>query len=111
MNPYDAKAGTIKTSIAEGNDQGVYYQCTASKDGKMTITLKNITSGVACDIRVDVTNSNFITQQYLLSQSADGKTLTVDVEAGNEITINIVALPDEDYKYPAANIETVLSFS
>ena len=111
MNPYDAEAGTIKTSITEGNEQGVYYQCTVSKDGKMTITLKNITSGVACDIRVDVTNSSFITQQYLLSQSEDGKTLTVDVEAGNEIVINIVALPDEDYKYPAANIETVLSFS
>ena len=111
MNPYDAVAGTIKTNIAEGNDQGVYYQCTAAKDGKMTISLKSVTSGVACDIRVDVTNSNFITHQYLLSQSDDGKTLVVEVEEGNEIVINIVALPDEDYKYPAATIETVLSFS
>ena len=111
MNPYDAVAGTIKTNIAAGNDQGVYYQCTAEKDGKMTISLKSVTSGVECDIRVDVTNSSYITQQYLLSETEDDKTLTVDVEEGNEIVINIVALPDEDYKYPAASIETVLSFS
>lgn len=111
MNPYDAKAGTIKTNIAAGNDQGLYYQCTADKDGKMTIKLKNITSGVKCDIRVDVTNENYITQQYLLSETEDGKTLTVDVEKGNEIKINIVTIPDEDYKYPAATIESTLSFS
>lgn len=110
MNPYDAKAGTIKTNIAAGNELGVYYQCTAEKDGKMTITLKNITSGVDCDIRVTVTDSSYIPQQYLLSES-DGKTLTIDIYAGDEIEINIVTLPDEDFKYPAATIESVLSFS
>ena len=111
MNPYDLTAGTIKTNIAAGNEQGVYYQCTAEKDGKMTIQLKNITDGNKCDIRVDVTNSDFITVQSLLSQTEDGKTLVVDVEKGNEIKINIVVLPDEDYKYPAATIDTVVSFS
>ena len=111
MNPYDLKAGTVKTDIAAGNEQGLYYQCTAEKDGKMTISLKNLTNGVECDIRVNVTNSDLITQQHLLSETEDGKSLTVDVEAGNEIVINIVALPDEDYKYPAATIETVVSFS
>lgn len=111
MNPYDAVSGNITTNIAAGNEQGVYYQCTAEKDGKITITLKNITSGVQCDIRVNVTDSNFITRQRLLSESEDGKTLTMDVEAGTEIVINIVALPDKDYKYPAATIETTLSIS
>ena len=111
MNPYDLTAGTIKTNIAAGNEQGVYYQCTSEKDGKMTIQLKSITNGAQCDIRVDVTNSDYITVQSLLSQTEDGKTLIVDVEKGNEIKINIVALPDEDYKYPAATIETVISFS
>ena len=111
MNPYDATAGNIKTNIAAGNEQGVYYQCSAEKTGTMKLVLKNITSGVQCDIRVDVTNSSYITQQYLLSQSDDGKTLIVEVEEGDEITINIVALPDENYKYPAATIETNLSFN
>ena len=77
----------------------------------MTIQLKSVTSGVECSIRVDVTNSDFITHQYLLSESADGKTLVIDVEEGNEIVINIVSLPDEDYKYPAATVESTLSFS
>lgn len=111
MNPYDLTAGAIKTNIAAGNEQGVYYQCTAEKDGKMTIQLKNITGGNKCDIRVDVTNSDFITVQSLLSQTEDGKTLVVEMEKGNEIKVNIVVLPDEDYKYPAATIDTVVSFS
>ena len=111
MNPYDAKAGTIKTNIAAGNEKGVYYQCIAEKDGKMTITLKSVTSGIKCDIRVTVTDESYIPQQYLLSETKDGKVLTIDVFKGDDIEINIVALPDEDYKYPAATVETVLSFS
>ena len=111
MNPYDAEAGTIKTHIAAGNEQGVYYQCIAEKDGKLTVTLKSITAGVKCDIRVTVTDSSYIPQQHLLSETEDGKTLTIDVYAGDDIEINIVALPDEDFKYPSADIETVLSFS
>lgn len=111
MNPYDLTAGAIKTNIAAGNEQGVYYQCTAEKDGKMTIQLKNITGGAKCDIRVDVTNSDFITTQSLLSLTEDGKNLIVDIEQGNEIKINVVSLPDEDYKYPAAAVEFTVSFS
>lgn len=111
MNPYDLTSGTIKTVTAEGNDQGIYYQCTAEKDGKLTIQLKSITNGATCNIRVDVTNSSYITHQYLLSETEDGKTLTIEVEKGNEIVVNIVALPDDNYKYPAATIETVVSFS
>lgn len=111
MNPYDAKAGTIKTDIAAGNEKGIFYRCTAEKDGKLTITLKSVTSGVKCDIRVTVTDSSYIPHQEILSETADGKTLTVDIVAGDDIVINIVSLPDENFKYPAATIETVLSFS
>jgi hypothetical protein len=110
MNPYDAKAGTIKTNIVAGNEQGVYYQCTAEKDGKMTIVLKSVTSGVKCDIRVTVTDESYIPHQYLLSETEDSKSLTIDILANDSIEINIVALPDENYKYPAATIETVLTF-
>lgn len=111
MNPYDATAGKIKTNIAAGNDQGVFYQCTAAKDGKLTIKLKSVTSGVKCDIRVTVVDSSYVPQQYLLSETEDGKTLTIDVYEGDEIEINFVALPDDKFKYPAATIESELSFS
>lgn len=111
MNPYDAKAGTIKTNIAAGNDQGVFYQCTAAKDGKFTIKLKSVTSGVKCDIRVTVVDSSYVPQQYLLSETEDGKMLTIDVYEGDEIEINFIALPDDKYKYPAATVESELSFS
>ena len=111
MNPYKAKAGNIKTKIEADNDQGVYYVCTAAKDGNVTITLKNITKGVECDIRVTVTDSSYIPQQYLLSDTEDGKSLTIEVYEGDEIEINFVALPDENFKYPAATIDSVLSFT
>ena len=111
MNPYDAVAGNVKTNIAADNAQGVYYQCTVEKDGKFTIKLKSVTSGVKCDIRVTVVDTSYIPQQYLLSETEDGKTLTIEVYEGDEIEINFVALPDENYKYPAATIESELSFS
>ena len=109
MNPYDAATGNIKTQLAAGNDQGLYYSCTAETDGKVTITLKSVTKNVKCDIRVTVVDSNYIPQQYLLSETADNKTLTIDVYAGDEIEINVVALPDENFKYPAATIEFSLT--
>lgn len=113
MNPYDAKAGTIKTNIAAGNDQGVYYQCTAEQDGIMTITLKKVTSGVDCDIKVDTFDASLVPYTSSLSlDSEDGKTFTVDIAAGDTIRISVVALPDEDtHKYPAATIEFTVSFS
>lgn len=111
MNPYDAVAGSIKTKLAANNDQGAFYSCTVEKNGKMTIKLKSVTSGVKCDIRVTVVDSSFIPQQYLLSETEDGKTLTIEVYEGDEIEINYIALPDENYKYPAATIESELSFS
>lgn len=111
MNPYDAKIGSTKTNIAAGNEQGVYYQYTAEKDGKITITLKSVSNNTLCDIRVTVTDSSYIPQQYLLSETADRKTLTIDVYAGDQIEINLVTVPDENFKYPAATIETVLSFT
>ncbi len=112
MNPYDAKAGTIKTQLAANNDQGVYYSCTAEKDGKMTITLKSITSGVKCDIQVTAYDSSYIPRQHsLLASSEDGKTFTLDIYADDEITILVVAQPDEDFKYPAATVEFTVSFS
>lgn len=111
MNPYDAVAGKIKTTLAAGNEQGAFYTCTVEKNGKMTIKLKSVTSGVKCDIRVTVVDSSFVPQQYLLSETEDGKTLTIEVYEGDEIEINYIALPDENYKYPAATIESELSFS
>lgn len=111
MNPYDAKAGTIKTQLVAGNDQGVFYQCVAEKDGKLVISLKSVSNKAECNIRVTVTDSSYIPQQYLLSESEDGKTLTIEVYEDDEIEIIVVAVPDDDFKYPAATVEFTLSFS
>ena len=112
MNPYDAKAGNIKAQLAAGNSQGVYYSCTAEKDGKITITLKNITAGVKCDIQATAYDSSYIPRQHsLMANSEDGKSFTLDVSKGDVITIAVVVQPDEDYQYPAATVEFTLSFS
>lgn len=113
MNPYDAKAGTFKAKLAANNDQGLYYQCTAEKDGILTITLKKVTPKVDCDIQVTTFDSSLVPNtSSLLSDSEDGKTLTVEVFAGDTIRITVAVLPDEKtFKYPAATIEFTLSFS
>ena len=109
-NPYDATSGTIKTKLAAGNDQGVFDQCTAEKDGILTIKLKSVSNNAACDIRVTVTDSSYIPQQYLLSESEDGKTLVIEVYEDDEIEFIVSAIP-VDNKYPAATVEFTLSFS
>lgn len=112
MNPYDAKAGTIKANLAAGNDQGVYYQCSADKDGFMTITLKKVTPSVDCDIQVTTYNSDLIPITYSLgADSEDGKTFTVELCEGDIITIIVATQPNDDFKHPAATIEFAVSFS
>ena len=112
MNPYDAKAGTIKASIAAGNDQGVYYQCTAKQDGIMTITIKKVTPNVGCDIQVTTYDSELIpSMTSLKADSEDGKTFTVEVWAGDTISIIVATEPDDSFKHPAATVEFTLSFS
>ena len=92
----------IGVNIAAGNNQGYYYKWTAMDSGKLTITCPTV-EGVQYD--VILTNMSNYAMAWL-SDSTDG-TVSMDVSAGDEIIIQVVAVPNSSFEYPA--LETALS--
>ena len=111
-NPYDIKAGNVKTNIMAGNSQGVFYDFGRIKeDGELTITLNKVTSGVECDITVTRICDNIPRSETLSSNSEDGKSVTIEVYEDDVIEIIVAVLPDEKFQYPAATVDWDISLS
>ncbi|MGM9601200.1 MAG: hypothetical protein ACI3W5_06420 [Faecousia sp.] len=98
---------SLTTNIKEGNDTGYYYKWTAEEAGTVTFQVTGATEGVAYDICLTSSDSYAI---RMLSESTDG-TVSMDVEAGSVVTINVTTLPDESGNYPAGVIEVNGSFT
>lgn len=112
-NPFDLPMKAFKVSVKKNNEQGVYYHMTAAKSGTLTLTLDKVssTSGtVEAGISVTVNGPDLIPRQYLLSE-VDGNTLTIEVNAGDNIVVNIGVLPNAQNRYLAATIELTASFA
>ena len=86
----------IPVDIAEGNNQGYFYKWTANADGELKLTCPAV-EGVEYD--VNMTNMSTYAQAWL-QDSTDG-TITLAVSAGDEVIIQVAALPDESWNYPA----------
>lgn len=113
MNPISLELGTFVTDVEEGDEQGLYYHYTAAADGTFTITLDDITAGVRAGITitcVTVKEDGLEIPRQVSFDEAEGNALSVDVKAGEKITVVISTLP-KDNKYPAATITTTASFS
>lgn len=109
-NPYDLSMGEFTTDIKKGNDQGVYYTFKASKAGTLTINLESITSGVECDITLTSQDVSGGTVMRTMSESTDGKSVSIELHAGEEVSVQVVTYPDENFNYPAATIKAKASF-
>ena len=86
----------ISVNIAEGNNQGYFYKWTSNADGELKLTCPAV-EGVEYD--VNMTNMSTYAQAWL-QDSTDG-TITLAVSAGDEVIIQVAALPDESWNYPA----------
>ncbi|MBQ7801938.1 MAG: S-layer homology domain-containing protein [Oscillospiraceae bacterium] len=103
MNP-EALFGIaqINVSIEEGNDQGYYYNWTSRADGTLVISAADYD-----ETKFDVILSSTGSASYpQMSYSEDG-TVSIDVKAGDTVTIQVVAVPDSTYNYSA--VETTLT--
>ena len=92
----------INVNVAEGNNQGHYYKWTANADGSLKLTCPAV-EGVAYD--VNMTNMTTYAQAWL-QDSTDG-TITLDVKAGDEVIIQVCAIPDASWNIPA--LQTALT--
>ena len=92
----------IPVNIAEGNNQGYFYKWTSNADGELKLTCPTV-EGVKYD--VNMTNMSTYAQAWL-QDSTDG-TITLAVKAGDEVVIQVAALPDENWNTPA--LQTALT--
>ena len=112
-NPFALAMKSFSVSVKKNNEQGVYYRWSATKAGKLTISLDKVTSTsgtVEAGISVTVTGPDLIPHQYLLSE-VEGNALVIDVNAGDSVVINISVLPNDQNRYLAATIDVTASFA
>lgn len=103
MNPeYLFGVAWINVSIEAGNSQGYYYNWTSNSDGTLVLT------DAAFDAdKYDVELSSTGSYVYpTMSESGNG-TVSIDVKAGDTVTIHVVANHDAQWNYYA--VETTLT--
>lgn len=111
MNPEVVEYLGGDVSVAEGNKSFYYYNYTAPEDGTVVVYITSITEGVTGNIVID--NLNTYEQKNLIADGVDnnGLELTVEVSKGDELKIRVLAEPDAEYNYPAADISWQGTFS
>ena len=94
------------TASIESNDyDGYFYTYTADATGTLEFSILEITEGVEADIAV----MKGYASMSLMYDGVDG-VLSVPVTAGDELTIQVVVLPDANWQYPAADITWNFNF-
>ena len=115
-NPVEMTLKSFSVSVKKNNEQGVYYHWSAAKAGTLTISMDKVTSAsgaVEADISVTITtimDGLPIPHQFKLSE-IEGNTLTVEVNAGDDVVITVGVMPNSQNRYLAATIDVTASFA
>lgn len=108
MNPYTMNTGSFTANIEAGNEQGLYYKYIAAESG--TLTLKPTTAGAGTSYDITLYNLNtYVNNTISANGNADGS-VSVVVNAGDEVQIVIGTFPNAENEYPAADIAVEASF-
>lgn len=99
-NPYSLQMGRFTVEVAEGNQDGVFYAWTAPSDGKLTIKITQPVANV--DITVNVSHGG-VPAQHKLSDLEGEAAITVDVLAGDQVSVVVSTITD-DFGHPAATV-------
>ena len=100
MNPTVISSLDSRTiSLAKGDEVGHYYKYTAEKTG----TIRFYVSADK-DSDVKVTNNNTMAQRSFGSDDNGNGYIEMSVTAGDELMIQVIAMPDRKGKFPAATI-------
>ncbi len=109
-NPYSVSLGEFTTTVAAGNDQGVYYQYRATKEGYLTIECLEVTKGVKYDYvlyNMDSTRMNTMREDG----NEDCTMVSVKVKPGDDVKITVATLPDSSNTYPRGVFKSKLFMS
>lgn len=104
QNPVVVKSVSSTNSIHldEGDDNGYYYKYIAEKSGTIRLYLTSSVDAVML-ITNNATSAQRTTESDAQS-NAQGTYLEMEVSAGDEIIINVGAIPNKRGKYPAVDI-------
>ena len=87
---------TLEVILAEGDKDGYFYQYTAAKNSVLSFWVEEITEEVQCQI--------IVTLGEVVTQSEDGM-VSVEMKQDEVALIQVIAVPDEEETYPAAQIK------
>ena len=112
-NPIVLTPGFFTTQVEKGNDQGVWYTYVVESTGALRLSCLGATEGV--NIMYSVYNTS-TGSYYSVSHEGpqpdmDSRFITLNVTAGDVLQITVGTLPDEEYNYPAAQIEMALLYT
>lgn len=106
-NPYTLEHGKFTAHVDKGNDQGVYYEYKAKKDGTLTIKCLGATKGV--DYEFVLYNLDSYAYRNFSEDGVTNKkgvrSVSVKVKKGDTVQFSIGSLPDTNNEYPAADFK------
>lgn len=105
MNPVKVSSlsGNNSISLPEGHDSGYYYKYTAEKNG----TIRFYMTATSDSVMLVTNNSNSAqrtSEDDALTDSQGNTYIELEVQAGDEIIINVGAKPNKRGKYAATDI-------
>lgn len=114
-NPYKMEPGEFSVKVNAGNNQGVYYKCTAPEDGTYTIQCISASAGVEYgfflqSLDVDRTVLRNYEGTGPVSEAEGYPTITMQMKKGKGLLLSVSTLPDDSNNYPSGNFTFVLSF-
>ena len=108
-NPDELTEGTHDLVMLEGS-MGYYFETTAAEDGKLTVTVTGDSYWIFyLENEGDPDAWNDDVGYYFTEKAGDANTVTIDVAAGDYITL-VVKLIDEEYAYIAGNLTVTVDF-
>ena len=114
-NPYKLNLGEFNAKVNAGNNQGVYYKCTAPEDGTYTIQCISASAGIKYGFFLQSLDINrTVLHNYESGGEVDPETgyptLTMQMKKGKGLMFAVSTLPDDSNSYPAGNFTFVLTF-
>lgn len=107
MNPVKLNPGSFTTYLEAGNDQGYYYEFTATSSGTLTVTIDSISPSKNASLSL----YNLSSYQMLQIDTTDGvSTISISVNAGDVVRVCLSAVPDSAFNYPALTLNCTAKF-
>jgi hypothetical protein len=107
-NPYQLSTGALTTKQKSGDFDGLYYTYTAPTAGTLTFKVDSVTKGTYAGISITRVVDGI---PVMVSLEAGSSEVSVELNAGETIQINICATTDILGTYPMSTIKTTVSFA